>query len=194
MHDIEPYFHWRDRYIASEDRNSPFFGRQYNEFFFQNRIYNYYIHPQWDEFGSPTLYLKVLFADYDEGYAYLELIGEWNDCLSNDIMFLKREIIDPMIEEGINRFVLLCGNVLNFHGDGDEYYQEWHEEVAEEGGWICFINLLEHVEQEMAATRIDRYVFLGEPFNDINWRRMEPELLVEVVEAMIEKQMIRLDD
>jgi len=194
MHDIEPYFHWRDRYIASEDRYSPLFGRQYDEFFFRNRIYNYYIHPQWDEFGSSTLYLKILFADYDEGYAYLELIGEWNDCLSNDIMFLKREIIDPMIGEGISRFLLFCGNVLNFHGDGDEYYQEWHEEVTEEGGWICFVNLLEHVEQEMKSTRLDRYIFMGDPFNDINWRKLEPETLVELVDSMIENQVIRLDD
>lgn len=194
MHDIEPYYHWRDKYVAAEDRHSPLYGREYDEFHFSNRVYNYYIHPQWDEFGSPTLYLKILYADYESGFAYLELIGEWNDCVTNDVMFLKREIIDPMTEAGIHRFVLMCGNVLNFHGDEDEYYQEWHEEVAEEGGWICYVNLLEHVEQEMRATRLDRYIFMGEPYNDINWRKIEPEVLIELVETMIEQQVMRLDD
>lgn len=194
MHDIEPYFHWRDKYISSEDKESPLYGRSYDEFYFENRVYNYYIHPQWDEFGSPTLYLKIIFADYASGFACLELIGEWNDCVSNDIMFLKREIIDPMMRSGINKFVLLCGNVLNFHGDDVEYYEEWHEEVTEEGGWICFINLLDHVQQEMEDTRIDRHVFMGEPFNDINWRKHEPEFIKDIVEAMIGKIIMRIDD
>src|SRR5687768_14996387 len=81
MHDIEPYFQWIDEYIASEDNRSPLYGRVYDEFFYTNTIYNYYIHPQWDEFGSPTLYLKILFVDYDLHYAIIELIGEWNDCI-----------------------------------------------------------------------------------------------------------------
>ncbi len=36
------------------------------------------------------MYLKVLMADYDEHYAIIELIGEWNDAIENDIMELKR--------------------------------------------------------------------------------------------------------
>ena len=30
--------------------------------------------------------MKVLMADYDEKYAIIELIGEWNDAIENDIM------------------------------------------------------------------------------------------------------------
>ena len=76
MHDIEPYYRWRSHYVASEDPRSPFHGRVYSEFQFTEKIYNYYIHPQWDGFGSATLYLKILYVDYDEGYAMIELIGE----------------------------------------------------------------------------------------------------------------------
>ncbi len=43
--------------------------------------------------GSETLYLKILFVDYDERYAIIELIGEWNDAINNDIMLLKRDIV-----------------------------------------------------------------------------------------------------
>ena len=151
MHDIEPYYRWRDNYIASEDERSPFYGRVYDEFRFTHQIYNYYIHPQWDDFGSATLYLKVIYADYELGYAIIELLGEWNDCLSNDIMYLKREVVDALSEQGIRKYILICENVLNFHGSDDCYYEEWYEDIADEGGWICFINTLDHVWEEMMA-------------------------------------------
>ncbi len=170
MHTIEPYFNWRDHYVASEDERSPFYGRVYSEFSFSNKIYNYFIHPQWDEIGSPTLYLKVLFVDYQQSYAVIELIGEWNDCINNDIMFLKRELIDHMMEHDIKYFMLICDNVLNFHGSDDCYYEEWSEEVSDEQGWIVFVNLLEHVQSEMESTGIQYYANLGPVFNDVPWR------------------------
>ena len=89
MHDIEPFYNWQHLYIAAEDENSPFYGTEYSEFTFSNTVYNYYIHPQWDNMGSETLYLKIIFVDYDEGFAFIELIGEWNDTINNDIMLLK---------------------------------------------------------------------------------------------------------
>ena len=107
MHSIEPYYHWRNLYISSEDEYSTFYGREYSEFEFENKIYNYYIHPQWDYIGSKTLYLKILFNDYDEGYSIIELIGEWNDTIENDIMILKRDVIDPLIQMDIKKFILI---------------------------------------------------------------------------------------
>jgi hypothetical protein len=185
MHDIEPFFKWRGSYIASEDYLSPFFGKTYSEFHFTNKVYNYFIHPQWDEFGSATLYLKVLFADYHKGYTIIELIGEWNDCLHNDVMFLKREIIDDMREKGINKFILICENVLNFHGSDDCYYEEWYEDVKDDDGWICFLNTLDHVTEEMNSTCIQHYVHLGEEFNELDWRVLKPNLLFKMIEKKI---------
>ena len=140
MHDIEPYYRWRDYYVASDDKHSPFYGRVYSELHYTEKIYNYYIHPQWDFFGSPTLYMKLLFVDYEEGYAILEFIGEWNDCITNDIMYLKRDVADVLIENGITKFILLCDNVLNFHGSDDCYYEEWWDDIKEAGGWVCLVN------------------------------------------------------
>ena len=94
MHEIEPYYNWRHLYIADEDEKSPFFGRTYSEFEFTQTVYNYYIHPQWDDFGSQTLYLKILFADYDLGFCIIEFIGEWNDAIENDIDDSYLDIID----------------------------------------------------------------------------------------------------
>jgi len=192
MHDIEPHYHWRDEYIAEADGRSPFFGRQYDEFKFSQKIYNYYIHPQWDAFGSATLYLKILYVDYIEGYAILELIGEWNDCLHNDIMFLKREVIDALIEEEIYKFILVCENVLNFHGDDDSYYEEWYEDIRDENGWICLLNTLPHVEEEMQETRLQSFMNFGGVFNDISWRPQKPKLVFEAVDGLLQKATRRL--
>ena len=77
MQDIEPYFKWRDQYIASDDPRSPYYGQQYSEFHYSHAIYNYYIHPQWDDMDSETLYLKILLVDYLEGFAIIEFIGSF---------------------------------------------------------------------------------------------------------------------
>ena len=161
MHTIEPYYKWRDIYSAETDEKSPFYGREYNEFSFTKKVYNYFIHPQWDEFGSNTLYSKIIFVDYSLQYAVIELIGEWNDCLHNNIMFFKRNVIEPLMKNDIKFFVITCENVMNFHGSDDCYYEEWQDEVNDEGGWISFINIFTHVQEEMQNVGLQFYVNLG---------------------------------
>src|SRR5690349_6526633 len=146
MQDIEPYYAWRELYQSSEDEYSPFFERVYSEFEYSNTVYNYYIHPQWDDFGSQTLYMKILFIEYEQKYAIIEFIGEWNDAINNDIMFLKRDIIENMMKHGINKFILIGENVLNFHASDDCYYEEWFQDVDD--GWIAALNFREHVLKE----------------------------------------------
>lgn len=192
MQDIEPFFRWRDQYVASEDPHSPFFKRQYNEFEYTNTIYNYYIHPQWDEFDSSTLYLKILFVDYTEQYAIIELIGEWNDAIQNDIMYLKRNVIEKLLKFEIKYFILLMDNVYNFHSSDDCYYEEWQEELTEEGGWIAMLGTLEHVEEEMVQAGLQHYIHLGRNFNAIEWRRLEPVGVFAIVEKTLHTQSRRL--
>jgi len=192
MHDIEPHFAWRDHYIAAEDSKSPFFGRQYSEFQYSQKIYNYFIHPQWDNFGSNTLYLKVLFVDYDQHFAIIELMGEWNDCLHNDIKFLKREVMDLLIEQDIHKFVLITENVLNFHGDDDCYYEEWWEDISDQRGWVVLVNSLDHVKDEMESTRLQNYVNFGPDFNNINWRKQKPLFLFKLIENILANRVKQL--
>lgn len=189
MHDIEPYFKWREKYIASEDEKSPFYGRDYSEFYFTNKIYNYLIHPQWDHFGSPTLYLKVLYANYDSGIMMVELIGEWNDAINNDIMTMRQELIDEAMDQGIYKFLFFCDNLLNFHGSDDCYYEDWFEHV--ENGWICLLNTHDHVSDEMVETRINYFVHLGELFNGIVWQKYTPKQVLLMVENQIKKHYNR---
>ena len=187
MHEIEPYFRWRDDYIASEDPLSPFVDTKYNEFEFDKQIYNYLIHPQWDFFGSQTLYLKVLYADYDLGFSIIEFIGEWNDALHNDIMTLKREIIELMVDEGLNKFILIGENILNFHSSDDCYYEEWFQDV--EDGWIAGINFREHVISEFKRNNIDYYINLGGNLDDMAWRNLKPIQLFKNVERELSRRL-----
>ncbi len=183
MKDLEPFYNWLDLYNSSEDELSPYSGTVYSEFEYSNTIYNFYIHPQWDKFGSSTLYLKVIFADYEHNFAVLEFIGEWNDALYNDIMFLKRELIEPMILNGINKFVLIGENVLNFHGSDDCYYEEWFQEVEE--GWIAAINFRPHVLSEMSKLNLDYYMITGGELDELNWRNYQPLDLMHKIDSII---------
>jgi hypothetical protein len=189
MHNIEPFFLWRDYYNAEEDERSPFYGRTYSEFEYSNTIYNYYIHPQWDEFGSPTLYLKILFVDYDKNYVIIELIGEWNDAIGNDIMFLKNEIINPLMKEGISKFILIGENVLNYHSSDDCYYEEWYEDIKDKDGYIVFVNFHDHVLEEMRSANLHYYVQFGNQLNDVNWRTVKPFHMHKLVEGLMQKQL-----
>ena len=189
MHDLEPYYNWRGLYVAAEDERSPFYAREYSEFEFSQQIYNHYIHPQWDHFGSQTLFLKVLFANYEEGYAIVEIMGEWNDLLYNDIMFLKREFADELMQEGINKFIFIGENVLNFHSSDDCYYEEWFEDISDEDGWIAFLNFRDHVLEDFSRANIDQYLVVGGNLQEIRWRTMHPNQLYESVKAMVMKRI-----
>lgn len=187
MQDIEPFYQWRDLYIAAEDELSPFHGAVNKEFEFSNSVYNFYIHPLWDDFGSNTLYLKILFADYERKFVVIEFIGEWNDTLYNDVMFLKREVIEPMIREGINKFILIGELVLNFHASDDCYYEEWFQDIEE--GWIAAINFRTHVLKEFEKNNIDYYLIFGGELNEMNWRIFNPVELFMKIEQVISRRL-----
>ncbi len=187
MQDIEPYFNWRHLYTAEEDERSPFYGREYSEFEYSNTIYNYYIHPQWDDMGSPTLYIKILYADYTEGFTIIELLGEWNDAINNDIMILKRDILDQLLVLGINKFILIGENVLNFHSSDDCYYEEWFEDV--ENGWIVFMNFREHVLAEFKERNLDYYFISGGQLDEMPWRTFTPQQLFERTSALVNRRL-----
>ena len=187
MHDIEPHYHWLHLYNSEEDEYSPFFEQEHSEFEFSQTVYNYLIHPQWDSFGSPTLYLKILFVDYEAESAIIELIGEWNDVIQNDVMVLKRSIIEPMIDKGIQKFVFLGDNLLNFHAAEDAYYEEWYNELEE--GWIAFVNFRPHVLEEIKTYKIDYFLNFGGELDAVYWRKLSPQQFLDKVGQIIERRL-----
>ena len=172
--------------MAEEDPQSSFFGRTYGEFEFSQTVYNYYIHPQWDDFGSKTLYLKIIYVDYELHFTVIELIGEWNDAIENDIMELKREILDILYNQGIYKYILIAENVLNFHSSDKEYYQEWYEEVTEADGWIVALNMPEATQQDFRKKKLQYYIELMElP----EWRVFKPYHLFKKIDEILQKRL-----
>ncbi|MBU2019285.1 MAG: hypothetical protein KJ941_06545 [Bacteroidetes bacterium] len=187
MHYVEPFYQWRDYYIASEDPLSPFYEREYSEFEFNQQIYNYVIHPQWDSIGSSTLFIKVLYADYEEGFVIIEMIGEWNDAIENDIMTFKRDIAETMMQDGINKFILIGENVLNFHYSDDSYYEEWFDEV--EDGWIALVNFHEHVVREFKTIQLDQFLVTGGELDDFDWGTHNPLQCFKKINKLVNRRL-----
>lgn len=188
VHTIEPFYNWRHLYIASEDERSPFFGREYSEFEYSNTIYNFYLHPQWDDIGSDTLYIKILFVDYEEKYESLNLLANGIYAINNDIMLLKRDYLDELNYFGINKYILIGENVLNFHTSDDSYYEEWFEENEEEG-WIVMINFRDHVLKEFKHAGLDYYINYGGELIWFYWRKFSPAQVFGNVSKIIHKRL-----
>lgn len=194
MHQIEPYSNWLIYYDSSNDENSPFFGKEYNYDLYSETIYGYYIDPAWDSFGSETLYLKTLYADYKEGFVILEFIGEWNDTINNDIMTLKRDFLEMVMYKGINKFILIGENIFNFHGSDDLYYEEWFDDVEDTSqstspGWIAAVCFPDFIQQELRKYRIDSYINMGGTLQIENWRTLHPRKFYELVKQLIQRRL-----
>ena len=186
MQDIEPFYNWRHMYTAEEDQRSPFFGRTYSGFEYSQTLYNFYIHPQWDDFGSRTLYSKILFADYDQHFAIIELLGEWNDAIENDIMTLRRDLTDLLYKQGIYYFIIVAENVLNFHSSDDSYYEEWREQLEDERGWVAIVNMPEQSKYDFKKARLTNYVEL---IDLDQWRTLKPEIIFQAINRELSKRL-----
>ncbi len=187
MHEIEPYYNWLNYYDSSADPESPFFGKEYNYDLYSENIYGYFIDPGWDFMGSETLYIKILYTNYDEGVTIIEMLGEWNDALNNDIMHFKRNVIEYLNMKGIDKFILIGENVLNFHGSDDCYYEEWMEELDD--GWIVAINFRDFVIREMADYNVDAYINFGGTFDILNWRTYPPMKLYALISEIMNRRL-----
>lgn len=187
MHSLEPHFLWRHIYLANEDPKSPFYGYHNSEVYFTDKIYDYLIHPQWDNFGVETLFIKQLFTDYEEGFVILEFIGEWNDLLHNDIMILKRDVLEPMMWKGITKFIFIGENILNFHASDTDYYEEWQEEL--EDGWVALVNFRKHVLDEMNEYNLDQYLISGGDLDDLDWQMWSPKKLFLKVNDLVTRRL-----
>jgi hypothetical protein len=186
MHEIEPTYNWQKYYLSEKDKKSPFYGNTYG-IHYESTIYAYYIDPNWDFIGSETLYCKVLMADYEKNYVVIELFGEWNDTLHNDIMWLKRELLDFLTQNGIKYFILLGENLFQFHGGDTDYYEEWFEEI--EDGWIAAVSFPDFILSEFQKYRLDYYINFGGTLQIENWRTMTPDRFFELVNGLIVRRL-----
>jgi hypothetical protein len=119
-------------------------------------------------------------------YAIIEMIGEWNDAIENDIMTLKRDVIDLLLREGITKYILIAENVLNFHSSDDSYYEEWYEDVSDEGGWMICINMPHQTQHDFKKARLHHYIEL---IDLPQWRTIKPDLLFTQLDNILMKRL-----
>ena len=112
----------------------------------------------------------------------IELIGEWNDAIENDIMTFKREVIDKLFDYKICKFILIAENVLNFHSGDKDYYEEWNDEVNEENGWIVALNMPEATQYDFKKRKLHQIIELVEMED---WRSYKPYHLFKKIDQMI---------
>ncbi len=117
----------------------------------------------------------------------MEFIGEWNDLLYNDIMHLYRNVIEELLEKEIIYFILIGENVLNCHTDTNDYYEEWFSNIAD--GWIVGLNFRGFVIEEFETANIDYYVNFKGEFNEINWRKLLPDILFAKCDKIVDKRL-----
>ena len=135
----------------------------------------------------PRCSFKILFVEYENNFAIIEMMGEWNDAIENDIMILKRDIIDEFISLGIHKFILIGENVLNFHSSDDCYYEEWIDDI--EDGWVALTNFHPHVMSEMHHTGVDQYFVMGGELEFLDWRTYLPHNFYRKVEEIVTKRL-----
>jgi len=189
LHYIEPYYGWLNLYNHEQDNRSPFHQVEHNMFYFDRSINNIPAHPLWDDIGSESLLVKILFADYCKGYAIIELFGEWNDLFDNDYKLLAENCLTYLIDHGITRFILVCENVFHIYLQEDDYYQALQEELGFEG-WICTLRIRDNVWEEMESYGISPFFYRNPLLDEMPWRKLKPVQLFK----LIEERMCKLLD
>lgn len=130
--------------------------------------------------------MKILFADYELGFTIIELLGEWNDAIENDIMTLRRNVTDNLFAKGITKYIFIAENVLNFHSSDDSYYEEWREQLEDGPGWVVIIDMPEQSQYDFKKARLTNYITL---LDFPQWRTLKPEIVFQQVESIIMRQI-----
>ena len=187
MHALEPYYAWRNHYVASQDPKVRFTTGCTT--------------------SLPTTSRSTTISSTRSGMSLEAKRSTRKSCTritTRDTPSgihrrverlpvqrhhaLKREVIDPLMAGGVTKFVLIGENVLNFHHSDDAYYEEWFDEVVEDDGWIALLNFREHVLADMQAIDLDSYFVLGGELNELGWRTFTPEQLCRRIDDCVEQR------
>lgn len=179
LRDIEPFYGWLHLYSHERDPRSPFHEVEHNLFHYDRSVNAIPAHPLWDDIASESLLVKILYADYAQGYAIIELFGEWNDLYDNDFKLLAENCLTYLIDQGIDKFILICENVFHIYLEADDYYQALQEEL--ENGWICALRLRDEVREDMIQYGIAPYFYWNPELDALPWRRLKPQQLFALV-------------
>jgi hypothetical protein len=181
--EIVPFGGWLHWYNPVADSHSPFQPPGEDERY----IYTFRAHPAWDSIDSESLLLKILYADYSNGYAVIELLGEWNDLFENDFRLLVQNCLEVLEQAGITRFVLICENVFQAYFQDTEYYEAFQDVLMENEGWIFLLRIRNDVLQELNRYGLDQYFYWSEELQYIAWRKLHPAKLFQLVNRVVNR-------
>lgn len=182
LRDIEPFYGWQHLYQTEKDTLSPFYEVTHSEFYYDRFVNGIPMHPQWEDFGSESLLCKIIYANYKVGFAIIELVGEWNDLFENDYKLFAENCLTYLVDNGIDKIVLICENVFHIYLQDDDYYDAMQEEMGEEG-WICLLKPREEVVEEMTQYHILDYFFWSQILDEVNWRALNPLEILKRIEG-----------
>ncbi|MDX2248504.1 MAG: hypothetical protein SF052_17095 [Bacteroidia bacterium] len=185
LRDIEPFYGWLEIYSHDRDERSPFHEIQHSLFYYDRSVNNIPAHPLWDDIGSESLLVKILYANYEEGYAIIELFGEWNDLFENDYKLLGENCLTYLIDNGIDKFILICENVFHIYLETDDYYQALQDEMEE--GWICILRARQEIFEEMNHYGVASYFYWSPFLDELEWRKLKPFQLFSLIQSRMGK-------
>ena len=185
MHEVEPHYGWLKYYTNHQDPNSPFHAVEHNQLYYDRQVYQYLAHPQWDDIGSDGLLVKILAADYEQQFAFIELFGVWHDLLDNDFRLLLENCLEPLLHAGIDQFILVADSLLNIYLDSDDYYDAYQEHL--EDGWNCLLRARPHIRQELTDHQLDHHFFWSDELDALPWRTLPPKRLFQTIQQRIRR-------
>jgi hypothetical protein len=115
------------------------------------------------------------------------MIGEWNDAIENDIMALKRDIIDVMMSNGINKFILIAEMCSIFTVATKTITRNGYEENEESGGWVVVLNMSEAAQYDFQRRQLNRFIEL---INLPDWRIYKPYHLFKKIESTLNNRLV----
>jgi hypothetical protein len=96
--------------------------------------------------------------------------------------------LERFADESVDKFILIAENVLNFHSDGADYYEELSQELQESGGWAVCLNMPMQSENEFKQAGHHHFIEL---FNIPEWRSYRPFHLLRKVESLLGPRLLR---
>ncbi|HMR84327.1 MAG TPA: hypothetical protein PKE30_14390, partial [Niabella sp.] len=89
--------------------------------------------------------------------------------------------------ERITKFILIGENVLNFHSGDKDYYEELHEELSDEEGWIVCLNMPEQTQYDFKRARLNQFIEL---MVLDNWRIYKPYHLFKKINETLSRRLL----